>query len=91
MSKDSRLAAGACGRPEKVPKMTRSCEESSTTPSAAAFSALLAEQADLKNRLGALALERKCIPGLAAAVKELQEKLADREKIETTVETSPRA
>lgn len=45
---DLKLVAGACERPEKRVKLTRPCEESSTTSLTAVFFALLTKRDDLK-------------------------------------------
>lgn len=71
-------------------KMTQSCDESSTTPSTASFLTLLTKQGNLKNCCDVLTLETQCTSGLSAELKELREKLADREKTDATLESTPR-
>lgn len=73
-------AAGSFERPKKRARLTRHCEESSTTRSAAARSALLAEQGDYKNCCEAMTIENKCISVLAAEANELRKILANREE-----------
>lgn len=67
-------------RSATLAKRTRLCKGSFTTPSTVSFSALLTERDDFEKCYEALTLENHCVPGLAAAAKELCEKLADRGK-----------
>lgn len=68
--------------------MTRSCKESSNTPWTAAFLAKLALRSHLKYCCYALALENQTFLRLAAEAKELQGKLADREKADATAKNT---
>lgn len=61
MSDDLEWIAGTCERPAKRPKVTRQFKDSSTTPSTAAFLALFAERAALKNCFETSTLENQCI------------------------------
>lgn len=72
MSVDLKSVTDACERPTKRAKMTSSCREPTTTPSTAAFLALLAKRIYPKNRCEALARESQCIPDLVNEAKELQ-------------------
>lgn len=78
---------GACERPPKRAKMTRQFEDSSTTASKAAILALLAKQADWKNRCEAVALENQCIFMLAAEAIKLGENLAGSGKADIAAST----
>lgn len=71
---DLKLGAGNRERFNKFAKVTRQCKKSTTTPSAAAFSAPLDEREDYKNYFEALTIESQCVSGLAAEVKKLREK-----------------
>lgn len=75
------LVARACERPAKRGEVTRSCIESSTTPSTTAFSALLNDGEDHKSRCELITLANHCIFGLATETKERLEKLADLERL----------
>lgn len=87
---DQKSVAGGCERPNKRAVMARQCKESSTTPSTAAFSALLADREDYKNCCEALTIENHCIPGLASEAKKLNKKLAKLEKVDTASKAMPR-
>lgn len=63
-------------------------KKSSTSPTTAAFLALLTEKKNLKDRCDALAFESQCFFGLAAEAKELREKLADCKKFHATAKTA---
>lgn len=85
VSDDLKLLAGDCERPSRRAEVVHPCDDLSTTPSMAAFSALLAEQEDYKNCCESLVLENHCTPGLAAEAKELHKKLTEREKAASTL------
>lgn len=90
VSDDFRSVTEACKRPKIRAKRTQLRKDCSTTPSTAAFLALLTDRDGLRNRCEALMLENKCIFELAVLPRELREKLVDREKIDATAKTSPR-
>lgn len=73
---DGKSVAYSCKSLNERARVAHQCKESSTAPSTAAFSALLAEREDYKNRFEALTIRNQRNPGLALEAKELQEKLA---------------
>lgn len=79
-----------CERPSNRAKVSPPCEDSSTMPSMASFSALLAEQKDCKNFYESLTLENLCTSGFDAGAKELREKLATRGKAYAASKTLPK-
>lgn len=87
---NQKSVVGNCERPRKRARVTRLCKESFSTSSTAVLSALLAEPESYKNFCEGLTFENKCIPGLAAEVKELQRKLADRKKAKAASITAPK-
>lgn len=90
VSDDLESVAGSCERPLRREKAARLCENPSTTPSTAVFSALLGEKEDYKNRCETSLVENHCIPGLAAEVKKLRKKLAECEKTDAASKSAPK-
>lgn len=85
---DLKSVAGACERPTKLAKMTRSRKESSATLLATAFLTLLTEQNDLIRRCEEFKLGNQHIPWLAAEARKLLKMLADREETDDTAKTT---
>lgn len=76
LSDDLMWVAGVCKCPEKHAKMTLQCKDTSTTPSSAAFLALMPDQRDCKNCCEAFGLEIQSTLYLATEAKELREKIS---------------
>lgn len=83
---DLKSVARNCERPNKRAKVTSQCEESSTTTSTAAFSALLAERESYRNHCEALMIKNQGISGLAAEAKTLLEKIGRTREARLCVE-----
>lgn len=88
VSDDLKTGTRACERPAKRVKMTCLCKDFSTTPSTAAFQAVLAGQDDFKNHCEALKPENQCIHGLAAETMKLQERIADSDMTDSAAKTT---
>lgn len=87
---DPKSLTGNCERPSKCAEVSPPCKESSSRPTMAAFSALLAERDDYKNCCGTLSADSQYILELAAEAIKLREKLAKREKDDAMSETTPK-
>lgn len=79
ISESLKLVAEAFERPANRARVKLRCNESSATPSTAAFLALIAKRGDFKNCCKALTLDNQCISGLAAESKELCETVVQHE------------
>lgn len=83
-----KLAASNSERPSKRAWMARQCKESSTTLSTATFFALLAEREDYKYSCESLTIENRCMPELDSNGKELLEKSAEFESVNSASKTT---
>lgn len=87
---DLKSVAGNGDRANKRGWVERQSRGSSTTPSTAAFHALLAKREDYKNRCKALTLENPCIAGLVAETKKLRETLTSGERADAAAKILPK-
>lgn len=87
---DEKSVAGNCKRPNRRAWMARQYKESSTTPSMAAFSVVLAGREDYKNRCEALTVENQCIFRLGSEENKIREQLVKRDKAGTATKTTPK-